>query len=149
MKKLFFIMLNLVFIANIYAFDLGSIASSMTTSSDTKSNSLVDTVSSSLGVTNTQAVGGITALLSSAASNMSKDDVNSLTTKVPELSSFMGGDSSTSNLLSSIASNATVQEQFSALGLDASMIAKFTPLILNFINSEAGSTLMNIVKSAL
>jgi len=148
MKKLFFIIVSLVLVSNIYAFDLGSITNDMV-SSDTKSNSLVDSITSSLGVTDTQAVGGVTALLSNASSNMSKEDINALTTKVPELSSFMGNDSSTSNLISSIASNSTVQEQFSALGLDASMIAKFTPLILNFINSEAGSTLMNVVKSAL
>ena len=148
MRKLIFIMFNLLLISNVYAFDLGSIAKSMT-SSEAKSNSLVDTISSSLGVTNTQASGGIAALLGNASSNMSKDNVNSLTKKVPELSSFMGGDSSTSNLLSSITSNATVQEQFSALGLDPSMVSKFTPLVLNFIDSEAGSTIMNMVKSAL
>ncbi len=148
MRKLIFIMFNLLLISNVYAFDLGSIAKSMT-SSETKSNSLVDTISSSLGVTNTQASGGIAALLGNASSNMSKADINSLTKKVPELSSFMSGDSSTSNLLSSITSNATVQEQFSALGLDPSMVSKFTPLVLNFIDSEAGSTIMNMVKSAL
>ena len=148
MKKLIFTLLSLMFITNVNAFDLGSIASSMT-SSDTKENSLVDTISSSLGVTNTQATGGITALLGSASTNMSKEDTDALTTKVPALSSFMGSDSSTSSMLTSLASNATVQEQFSALGLDASMVAKFTPIILNFINSEAGTTLMNIVKTAL
>lgn len=148
MKKIFLALLSLVFVSNIYAFDLGSIASNMT-NSESKESSLVDTITSSLGVTNTQAAGGITALLGNAATKMSKEDVSSLTSKVPEVSNFMGNDSSTSNLISSLASNSTVQEQFSALGLDATMISKFTPIILDFINSEAGSTLMNIVKSAI
>lgn len=148
MKKIFLAIFSLILVSNTYAFDLGSIASGLT-SSESKKNSLVDTISSSLGVTNTQAAGGITALLGNAATKMSKEDVSSLTSKVPEVSSFMGNDSSTSNLISSLASNSTVQEQFSALGLDTAMVSKFTPIILDFINSEAGSTLMNIVKAAL
>ena len=104
---------------------------------------------STLGVSNAQAVGGVTALLSNATTKMSKEDVGTLKKEVPEVSSFLGDKSSTSSLLSSIASNSTVQEQFKALGLDADMVSKYTPIVLDYINSEAGESLMKIVKSAL
>jgi len=148
MKKILLVILSLVFITSLQAFDLGSLANSVT-SSDKKENSLISSIMSTLGVSNAQAVGGVTALLSNATTKMSKEDVGTLKKEVPEVSSFLGDKSSTSSLLSSIASNSTVQEQFKALGLDADMVSKYTPIVLDYINSEAGESLMKIVKSAL
>jgi hypothetical protein len=52
-------------------------------------------------------------------------------------------------MLGSLVSNTSLSSQFSALGMDGSMVAKFIPIILEFINTEAGSSIMKSVQSAL
>jgi len=146
MKKTLLIILMILFSTTLYAFSLSSLMGGEESKSETSTTALISQLTSSLGVTNTQAVGGATALLSNAATKMSQSDKDSLVKSIPELSQYMGGGSS--SLLTSIAANSTVQQQFSALGLSSDMISQYTPIILQFIDSQAGKTLMNIVKSS-
>jgi hypothetical protein len=140
---------------NLYAFDLGSatnslLSSTATTKSTTEQSSLLNLLTSNLGVSNSQAVGGASAILTKAATNMSQADVSSLTSAIPSISSLITTSSqSGQNMLGSLVSNTSLSSQFSALGMDGSMVAKFIPIILEFINTEAGSTIMNSVQSAL
>lgn len=150
MKKLLVIVI--VASLQLFAFDLSSAASMFgaTQSQEksevkTTSNPLISLLTSSLGVSDTQAIGGTTAILSKAASNMTGSDVSALTSAVPALSTFMGKDSAVGSLLGA----SSLGSQFSALGMDSSMVAQFIPVILQFINSEAGSGLMQSVQSAL
>lgn len=159
MKVLISVALATILTTSVSAFDMSSMTSMATSaassmsSSDNKSGSLVDMLTSSLGVTPTQATGGATALLSDAASKMSKEDVNALTSKVPAVSNMVNQNSSAMGGLGSMASSAlgndSVKSAFSALGMDADMVAQFTPIILNYVDSEAGASMMKSVKAAL
>jgi hypothetical protein len=103
-------------------------------------------------VSNSQAVGGASAILTKAATNMSQADVSSLTSAIPSISSLISSTVSSQsgqNMLGSLVSSTSLGSQFSALGMDSSMVGKFIPIILQFINTEAGSTIMNSVQSAL
>ncbi|DAB34060.1 MAG TPA: hypothetical protein CFH82_07350 [Sulfurospirillum sp. UBA12182] len=142
---------------NLYAFDLGSatnslLSSTATTKSTTEQSSLLNLLTSNLGVSNSQAVGGASAILTKAATNMSQADVSSLTSAIPSISSLISSTVSSQsgqNMLGSLVSSTSLGSQFSALGMDSSMVGKFIPIILQFINTEAGSTIMNSVQSAL
>lgn len=142
---------------NLYAFDLGSatnslLSSTATTKSTTEQSSLLNLLTSNLGVSNSQAVGGASAILTKAATNMSQADVSSLTSAIPSISSLISSTVSSQsgqNMLGSLVSSTSLGSQFSALGMDSSMVGKFIPIILQFINTEAGSTIMKSVQSAL
>jgi hypothetical protein len=154
MKKVIF--LCLFFIGHVYAFDLGTITNAFTNSTEEskqvtaqESSSLIGLLGSSLGVSQTQAIGGASAILGKAASNMSSSDVSALSSKIPSISSMLTGSSQTSNMLGALASSTSLSSQFSALGMDSGMVAQFIPVILEFINSNAGSSLMQSVQNAL
>lgn len=142
---------------NLYAFDLGSatnslLSSTATTKSTTEQSSLLNLLTSNLGVSNSQAVGGASAILTKAATNMSQADVSSLTSAIPSISSLISSTVSSQsgqNMLGSLVSSTSLGSQFSALGMDSSMVGKFIPIILQFINTEAGSSIMKSVQSAL
>lgn len=154
MKKVAWIIV--FFVVQTFAFDLGSVANALTKSSESttttktqESTGLIGLLGSTLGVSQTQAIGGASAILGKAASNMSSSDVSALSEKIPSISSMLTGNSQTSNMLGALASSTSLGSQFSALGMDSSMVGQFIPLILQFINSEAGSGLMQAVQNAL
>lgn len=138
------------------AFDFGSALKSAKTSQEQpaqqkNASSLLGSLTSQLGITETQAAGGTSAILNDASNNMSSSDISKLTDAVPALGSFMGGNdrSSSSGLLGAVMSSQTVSDRFSALGLDPDMIQQFIPIILNYVQSEGGSDMMNLLKGAL
>jgi len=139
--------------AGLNAFDMDAAmnkASEMTgqssSSESSKSGSLVGTLMDTLGVTQSQAVGGTAALLNQAKGNMSGDDYSSLLSAVPQLSSLMKSSGGVGSLLGG---GASLAEQFASLGMESGMIGKFTPILLEFVQSEGGSEVMNLLKSAL
>lgn len=139
--------------AGVHAFDMGaamnqaSELTGQTASSDSaQSASLVGTLMDSLGVTQSQAVGGTAALLNQAKSNMGGDDFSGLLSAVPELSSLMQSSGGVGSLLGN---GASLAQQFGSLGMDSGMIGKFTPILLEFVQSEGGSELMKLLQGAL
>lgn len=125
-------------------------ASAMTGSTGTKQgkeSGLLDTLAQTLGVTSSQAAGGTAALLNQAKANMSGDDFSSLLSAVPDLSSIMEGAGGFESMLGK--SDLSLADQFSALGLDSGMIGKFTTQLLEYVQSEGGTEMMNLLKGAL
>lgn len=152
MKKILVVMFLSL---HVFAFDLGSTANTLLSnqapkSSETPNSSLISMLTSNLGVSSSQAIGGASAILSRAASNMRSSDVSSLTSALPSLSSLIGSNQdSKSSVLGSLISTSSLTSQFKTLGMDSSMVGKFTTVILEFINSNAGKALMQSVQSAL
>jgi hypothetical protein len=147
------LLISVALTSSLFAFDMGSmmssganIASSML-SSEKSTSSLVDILTSSLGISTTQAAGGAGAILSDATSKMSKSDVEKLSKDIPSISSLLSSPLSDSAM--SIMKHESVASQFEALGLSADMVGKFVPVILDYVNSEAGSEMMNALKSAI
>lgn len=154
MKKVF---IALVFLyIHLFGFDLSSAANALLSNDNSTAkkiqtnSSLLNTLSSNLGVSRSQALGGASAILNKAASNMSSTDVSSLTSAIPSLSSLINtSGSKSSSVLSTLASSSSLVSQFKTLGMDSSMVGKFTTVILEFINSNAGKALMQSVQNAL
>lgn len=119
-----------------------------TTSTSTQSNGLLSSITDSLGVTPTQASGGTAALLQYAKTQTSQNDYATLTNSVPELGSI-GSGSMLSSLTDSVSSVDTVNASFKSLGLDASMVQQFIPLIQSFVGSTGGAESESIITKAL
>lgn len=127
---------------NASAFDFGSVMQAVAPVADAglSTNPLVKNLTTNLGVTPTQAVGGSAALLNDAKKDMKPADFQALTTKMPQVGTL---------LAAAPATTGTVQSQFSALGMKPEMIGKFTPFLLEYVKSGTTPGMMNLVQAAL
>ena len=124
---------------------------------------LVSLLTKNLGVTTEQAEGGAGAILGVASKNMSSDQFTQVTDALPDVASLVknaptsdagsGSSGGLSSLLGnsqgSLSSLAGLTSTFSDLGLSSDMIGKFTSVILEYAQSEGGSEIANLLKSAL
>jgi len=142
MCKLMLVMslVTIVTPANSAGFDslLKSTESLTGVSTKSTNSDLLGSLTKQLGVTETQAAGGTAALLSMASQNLSGADSSLLKSVLPaELSSTLS-----SQMLNQVTNMAGVQSAFSALGLDASMVQQFAPIILQYVTANGGSDLL-------
>ncbi|KAA5737363.1 DUF2780 domain-containing protein, partial [Acinetobacter baumannii] len=93
-------------------------------------------LTSQLPVSSEQAAGGSSALLALAQSQLSGENSSELASLIPGLSSLSGAQS----LLGNVESLSAVQSAFDTLGLDASMISQFAPVILQYLSEQGAST---------
>ncbi|TDA63319.1 hypothetical protein E0765_07650 [Sulfuricurvum sp. IAE1] len=105
------------------------------------SNPLIKNITTTLGVTPTQAVGGAAAILNDAKSTMKPTDYAALTKQLPPLAAIVSA--------APAVGSGSVASKFSALGMDPSLIAKFTPLILEYIQTGTTPGMAKLVQTAL
>ncbi len=124
---------------------------------------LIGMLTSKLGVSNEQAIGGAAALFGSAKKKLSPDDFSSVTKSLPGIKSLLGkapkdskGIASTLGLESAKNDKADtkkgsndVASQFSQLGLSSDMVGKFVPVVLEYAKSSGGDGIMSLLKGAL
>ncbi len=141
----------LLTLSSAHAFDFGSVVQSLTPAAQSAapvldesltSNPLIKNLTTSLGVTPTQAVGGTAAIINNAKTNMKPADFTSLTKQVPQAGTLLGA--APAGLLGM----GNLTSQFSFLGMDASMITKFTPLVLEYLQSGATPAMDKILATA-
>lgn len=102
----------------------------------TESSPLTELLTSQLPVSTEQAAGGSSALLALAQSQLSGENSSELESLILGLSSLSG----TQSLLGNVESLSAVQSAFDTLGLDASMISQFAPVILQYLSEQGAST---------
>lgn len=133
------------------AFDFGSamqavapVATAVSPIADEKlvSNPLIKNLTTTLGVTPTQAVGGSAALINNAKTNMKPADFTTLTKQVPQAGTLLNA--APAGLLGT----GTLGTQFSALGMDPSMVNKFSPLVLQYLQNGATPSMDKILAAA-
>ncbi|EJG2017804.1 DUF2780 domain-containing protein [Vibrio parahaemolyticus] len=100
-----------------------------------ESSPLTELLTSQLPVSTEQAVGGSSALIALAQSQLSQQNSTELQSLIPGLSNLKGAQS----LLGNIESLSAVQSAFNTLGLDPSMISQFAPVILGYLNEQGAS----------
>lgn len=132
---------------NAFAFDFGSllqqaapITDAVVASTPVGANPLVKNLTSSLGVTPTQAIGGSAALFGEAKKDMKPADFQSLTSSMPAIGSLMSA---------APASKAPVADQFSKLGMKPDMVTKFTPFLLDYVTKGTTPGMAQLVQAAL
>jgi len=160
----------------LFAFSLGDVANSLsnanepaattakttakTTEATTSTSSLTDMLTDQLGITNTQASGGVGSILTYAKSALTPNKFSTLSSAIPDASSLMSmAPSSDTSTLSSLTGSlegksssatqlAALTSQFSSLGLSSDMVSKFIPIILNYFK-DSGATDASSILSGL
>jgi hypothetical protein len=122
---------------------------------------LVSMLVDNLGVTKEQAKGGAGALFQNAKENLSGDDFQKVSDAVPGMDNYLAAapeKSSAGGVLGKLSSMgggagklgslASLTDSFQQLGLDSSMVTKFVPVVLEFVQSEGGASVVNLLKGA-
>lgn len=121
---------------------------------------LLDQLTKKLGISESQAKGGVGLLFKQAKKHLSASDFSKVSANVPGIDSVItAAPSSTGNsgffgkIFSAFGGNkggvAEVAGGFSKLGLNPSMISKFIPIILAFVQSKGGDGVKAILEKAL
>ncbi|MBM4315272.1 MAG: DUF2780 domain-containing protein [Deltaproteobacteria bacterium] len=124
---------------------------------------LVKMLTSNLGVTEKQASGGAGSIFNLAKQNLGAQDFTRVADAVPGIDKMMaaapkaegaaGMLGGASSLLGggapSVSGVAGLAGSFSQLGMNAGMVNSFVPIVLNYVKSSGGETVMNILQSAL
>ena len=147
---------------------------------------LVSRLTSSLGVTESQATGGAGAIFKYAKTRLSPDDFGQVASAVPGIDSLMkaapstesagsgggvtgvvgsmlggsgalggiggalgGSGSATSGVGGALGGLSALAGPFSNLGMSPDMIGKFVPVVLDYVKSTGGSSVMSVLKGAL
>ena len=115
----------------------------------TQQNTLLSTLTGQLGVTPKQAIGGTAALMNVAKESMPAADYAELLKSVPGLSSMISGNEALVNgAMQMMGGSDMVNQTFSALGMDSSMVGKFAPVLLNYFKEYATPQNISLLKQA-
>ncbi len=130
---------------------------------DTSSPSLVDSLTSKLGVTPDQAEGGAGSLFNVAKEKLGAEDFQSVADAVPGMDGLLGaapkseaagglagglgglGGDSVGDALNT----ASLVDNFKQLGLSSDMVGKFVPVVVDYVKTQGGETVANLLGSAL
>ncbi|MEW8489334.1 MAG: DUF2780 domain-containing protein [Candidatus Thiodiazotropha endolucinida] len=127
-------------------------------------NSLLDSLTSQLGITTEQAAGGAGALFELARNRLTNEDFSQIAAVVPDLDSLIAAAPSLSDATSGAGAGAVASmlggesglgnlaglaTSFSQLGLSPDMIGQFTPIVLEYLQQAGGGTVMEVMKGAL
>ncbi len=120
---------------------------------------LVNQLTSQLGVTQPQALGGAGAIFGAAKQNLQPSEFGQISSAVPNMGSYLeaapkaqgvggmlGGLGGTAGKVGTMASLAS---SFSQLGLSADMVGKFTPIVLDYVQTQGGSSAMSLLQKGL
>jgi len=127
------------------------------TNADTMS--LINSLTSGLGVSEQQATGGAGAIFDYAKNNMSAADFTKVADGLPGIDSLIGAapQAESGSLVSGLSSlggssaggMGELTGQFGTLGLSPESINEFIPMILEYAQSEGGTQVVNLLKGAL
>jgi hypothetical protein len=126
-------------------------------------DNLTGILTSGLNVSNEQASGGLGSLFSLAQNSLGENDFSSLSSYIPNMSSYLDAlpgmsseSSSASGLLNSLgglgesaAAANTVAGQFSALGLSAEQIPQYIQIINDYLQSSGGQQAVDLFQSGI
>ncbi len=127
---------------------------------------LADMLASQLGVNRQQAMGGAGSIFALAQKRMQPDAFMQLSSSVPGIDEYLSavpqsGKSSSMNFVlgpatdllgeqgKSLGSLASLAGTFQTLGLDSSMISRFVPVVLEYVQGQGGGGAMALLKNAL
>ena len=117
---------------------LTSLASGLTGQVSAQPDSpIVSALTGALDVTPAQATGGAGALLAMASSSLSGSESSELASLIPGLDSLQNSVPGLSSLTGNMGGVTKVFEQ---LGLDASMVSQFVPVLMNYLGGQGASS---------
>jgi hypothetical protein len=125
-------------------------------------NDLIKRLTKELGVTRTQAQGGLVALLRAGQQNMARADFDEFVRDIPgadellrkapppsTLSSLAGGLGSLFGGRSSPGRWAGLAASFTELGVDLDTARQFGPIVIDYVKHHGGEDIVDKMKAAL
>ena len=125
---------------------------------------LIQMLTSQLGVSEQQAKGGSGLLFKLAKDKLDDGEFGQLAGAIPQIEALMGEAPETGGgmagalggLASSLGGNAgklgtlaTLASGFQSLDLDPTMVRKFAPVIMSFVQSQGGEGVQELLKKAM
>ena len=120
---------------------------------------LVNQLTSQLGVTQPQALGGAGAIFGAAKQNLQPSEFGQISSAVPNMGSYLeaapkaqgvgGMLGGLGGAAGKVGTMATLASSFSQLGLSADMVGKFTPIVLDYVQTQGGSSAMSLLQKGL
>lgn len=152
-------------IQRIYAFIAASLMLTLTAAAPAlaQTSELIGMLTSQLGVTETQATGGAGSVFGLAKQSLSAADFSQIAGAVPGMDKLLGAAPKTENPLAGLgaatsllgnqagaaSSLASLSGSFSKLGMSSGLVSQFVPIILQYVQSSGGDSVMNLLKGAL
>lgn len=131
----------------------------------TQGPSLIDILVGQLGINSQQALGGLGAIFSVAQQNLSVADFAKLSGAVPGVNQYLGAapkvTAGTGGGLwgaagamlggqnSSLGNLAALTGSFQSLGMNASTLGRFVPVVLQYVQSQGGNAAMGLLQNSL
>jgi hypothetical protein len=106
-------------------------------------------LTSSLGVTQDQAEGGVGSILTLAQEKLAKGDFDKIAALIPGASGYLEKAKSLGAVAGPLVNGAGLNGALGKLGIDAATAAKFTPTVTKFVSKAGGSKLGGLLTNAL
>lgn len=112
-------------------------------------NPLMSKLTSSLGVTQDQAEGGVGSILALASEKLAKGDYDKIAALIPGASGYLEKAKSLGAVAGPLLNAAGLNSALGKLGIDAATAAKFIPQVTKFVSTAGGSKLGGLLTNAL
>ena len=117
---------------------------------------IVDLLTTKLGVTREQAQGGAGAIFKRAKSNLSTKDFGKVANVVPQMDTLLKAapeieksEGLAGGALGKLGGLSSLSSSFSKLGLSPDMLGKFMPIILSYVQSKGGNSIGDLLSKAV
>ena len=110
---------------------------------------LLGALSSKLGVSDTQASGGVGSMMSLAKTKLSPENFSTVTKAIPGIDGYMKTAQDVLGPNMKITDPAGLKSAFSRLGMSADMVGKFKPIVLETAGKLGGEPVKQLLAGAL
>ena len=110
---------------------------------------LTKLLTSQLGVTSNQAMGGVGSILSLAKERLSGMDFTTLTKLIPGADTYMKTAKDLGAVTGPIGDRAGLTSSFQRLGMSSDMVPRFTQILSDFVGKAGGQPASNLVMQAV
>jgi hypothetical protein len=112
-------------------------------------NPLMSKLTSSLGVTQDQAEGGVGSILTLAQEKLAKGDFDKIAALIPGASGYLEKAKSLGAVAGPLLNSDGLNGALAKLGIDSATAAKFVPQVTKFVSKAGGSKLGGMLATAL
>jgi hypothetical protein len=113
------------------------------------SDVLMKMLTSKLGVTETQAKGGVGSELTLAKEKLPSADFNALTKTIPGSDTYMKAAKDLGAVTGPVGDKAGLESAFQRLGMNSGMVDKFSGLLSDFVGKMGGEPVKNALAAVL
>ncbi len=114
-----------------------------------KSDALLNTLSTKLGVSETQAAGGVGSMMSLAKSKLSPESFSTLTKGMPGVDGYIKTAQEVLGPNMKITDLASLKSAFSRFGMGPDMIGKFKPYVTDALGKVGGDSVKQLLGGVL